>query len=150
VTKHIGNAKVIERAGDALGEELSDGLSAWKRTIRRPGWERLLRRVKLGESDGCVVWHTECLFRQPRDLEALIELAEHGYQVFSTQVNGTSPTLMTDSSCASRLPPPPGPAMTHRGGSSAGSRPSVPRAAARANRARSGSRRRHDVDPGTW
>jgi hypothetical protein len=66
-----------------LGIELSDGLSAWKHTVRRPGWERLLARVKSGESDGCVVWHTDRLFRQPRDLEALIELAEHGYRVFS-------------------------------------------------------------------
>ncbi|HEV7974978.1 recombinase family protein, partial [Amycolatopsis sp.] len=82
-TQHADNAKVIERAGGVLGMELSDGLSAWKRTVRRPGWERLLERVKSGESDGCVVWHTDRLFRQPRDLEALIELAEHGYRVFS-------------------------------------------------------------------
>lgn len=74
-TQHADNAKVIERAGGMLGMELSDGLSAWKRTVRRPGWERLLDRVKSGESDGCVVWHTDRLFRQPRDLEALIELA---------------------------------------------------------------------------
>jgi len=39
--------------------------------------------VSSGESDGCVVWHTDRLFRQPRDLETLIELAEKGYKVFS-------------------------------------------------------------------
>lgn len=65
------------------GEELSDGLSAWKRNVRRPGWERALERVRSGESDGIVVWHTDRLFRQPRDLETLIELADKGFRVAS-------------------------------------------------------------------
>ena len=77
------NRKVIKRAGGALGLELSDGISAWKRGVRRKGWERLLARVESGESDGCVVWHTDRLFRQPRDLEKLIDLAEHGYKIYS-------------------------------------------------------------------
>src|SRR5947209_4674457 len=59
------NATVIERLGGQLGQPLSDGLSAWKRGVRRPGWETLLERVKAGESDGIVVWHTDRLFRQP-------------------------------------------------------------------------------------
>ena len=33
------NRKVIDHVGATLGEELSDGLFAWKRTVRRPGWE---------------------------------------------------------------------------------------------------------------
>lgn len=53
------NARVIDRMGGKLGEPLSDGLSAWKRGVRRPGWERLLERVESGESDGIVVWHTD-------------------------------------------------------------------------------------------
>lgn len=32
------NTGVIDRLGGVLGEQLSDGLSAWKRTVRRPGW----------------------------------------------------------------------------------------------------------------
>lgn len=82
-TQHADNTKVIKRVGGVLGLELSDGLSAWKRGVRRPDWERLLERVQSGESDGCVVWHTDRLFRQPRDLEALIDLAENGYKVYS-------------------------------------------------------------------
>ncbi|MET7993090.1 recombinase family protein [Amycolatopsis sp. NPDC005232] len=82
-TQHADNRKVIGRVGGTLGIELSDGLSAWKRGVRRKGWEALLARVESGESDGCVVWHTDRLFRQPRDLEALIDLAENGYKVFS-------------------------------------------------------------------
>jgi len=77
------NRKVIKRVGAVLGEELRDGLSAWKKGVRRPGWERLLERVELGESDGVVVWHTDRLFRQPRDLERLIELGERGVKVYS-------------------------------------------------------------------
>lgn len=81
--QHADNRKVIERVGGVLGLELSDGLSAWKRGVRRKDWERLLARVESGESDGCVVWHTDRLFRQPRDLETLIDLAENGYKVYS-------------------------------------------------------------------
>src|SRR6266545_6428785 len=64
-TQWADNRKVIKRVGAALGEELSDGLSAWKRGVKRTGWERLLERVQSGESDGIVVWHTDRLFRQP-------------------------------------------------------------------------------------
>ncbi|WP_432850814.1 recombinase family protein [Amycolatopsis sp. CA-161197] len=82
-TQWADNRKVIERVGATLGEELKDGLSAWKRSVRRAGWERLLERVESGESDGIVVWHTDRLFRQPRDLEKLIDLGERGFKVYS-------------------------------------------------------------------
>ena len=77
------NLAVIDRLGGVVGEELSDGLSAWKRNVRRPGWEQLLERVAAGASDGIVVWHTDRLFRQPRDLERLIELGDRGFLVAS-------------------------------------------------------------------
>ncbi len=51
--------------------------------MHRPGWQRLLERVESGVSDGIVVWHTDRLFRQPRDLEKLIELGERGFKVYS-------------------------------------------------------------------
>lgn len=82
-TQHADNARVIERLGAVLGESLDDGLSAWRKGVRRPGWEKLLERVKSGQSDGIVVWHTDRLFRQPRDLETLIELADKGFRVGS-------------------------------------------------------------------
>jgi site-specific DNA recombinase len=77
------NQVVIDRLGGVLGAALSDGLSAWNRTVRRPGWEKLLERVEAGEPAGIVVWHTDHPFRQPRDLEALIELGDHGFLVAS-------------------------------------------------------------------
>jgi DNA invertase Pin-like site-specific DNA recombinase len=79
------NRLVIERLGGVLGRELEDGLSAWKRNVRRPGWEELLERVQSGKSSGIVVWHTDRLFRQPRDLEKLIELADKGFTVASAR-----------------------------------------------------------------
>jgi len=82
-TQWADNRTVIGRLGGVLGEELEDGLSAWKKGVRRPGWERLLERVRSGVSNGIVVWHTDRLFRQPRDLETLIELAEKGFTVAS-------------------------------------------------------------------
>ncbi|RKT84228.1 Site-specific DNA recombinase [Saccharopolyspora antimicrobica] len=82
-TQFADNREVIERVGARLGEEFSDGLSAWKKDVRRPGWERLLARVEQGLSDGIVVWHTDRLFRQPRDLEKLIDLGDKGFLVYS-------------------------------------------------------------------
>jgi site-specific DNA recombinase len=82
-TQWADNQKVIDRLGGVLGLELEDGLSAWKKEVRRPGWEKLLERVRPGASQGIVVWHTDRLFRQPRDLETLIELADSGFRVAS-------------------------------------------------------------------
>src|SRR3954468_10063644 len=73
-TQFADNRRVIERLGGVLGRELEDGVSGWKRKVRPPGWEALLERVRSGQSNGIVVWHTDRLFRQPRDLEALIDL----------------------------------------------------------------------------
>jgi DNA invertase Pin-like site-specific DNA recombinase len=84
-TQLADNRTVIERLGGVLGEELSDGLSAWKRRVRRKGWERLLERVESGESDGIVVWHVDRMFRQPADLEALITLGERGFRLASAR-----------------------------------------------------------------
>jgi DNA invertase Pin-like site-specific DNA recombinase len=82
-TQWSDNRNVIHRLGGTLGKELDDGLSAWKKGVRRPGWEKLLERVASGASNGIVVWHTDRLFRQPRDLEALIDLADKGFLVAS-------------------------------------------------------------------
>jgi DNA invertase Pin-like site-specific DNA recombinase len=70
---------VIERLGGVLGVELTDDdLSAWRPSVRRPDWERLLERLASGESDGAVVWHVDRLLRLPRDLERLLEFSDRG------------------------------------------------------------------------
>src|SRR5687768_5320420 len=70
---------VAERRGLTVGEvHADDNLSAWKRRVRRPGWEAMLERIESGKASGIIVWHVDRLFRQPRDLEKLIDLAEKG------------------------------------------------------------------------
>jgi site-specific DNA recombinase len=77
-TQHGDNETTIKRHGRALGERLDDGLSAWKISVRRPGFEKLLERASTGASQGIAVWHVDRLFRQPRGLERLIDLADGG------------------------------------------------------------------------
>jgi hypothetical protein len=83
-TQHGDNETTIKRHGRALGERLDDGLSAWKISVRRPGFEKLLERASTGASQGIAVWHVDRLFRQPRDLERLIDLADGGFRVISS------------------------------------------------------------------
>jgi site-specific DNA recombinase len=83
-TQHDDNGSTIQRHGGVLGLRLDDGLSAWKRNVRRPGFEQLLERASRGESQGIAVWHVDRLFRQPRDLEKLIDLADRGFRVISS------------------------------------------------------------------
>lgn len=83
-TQHEDNLKTIERHGGVLGLELQDGLSAWKKSVRRRGFEQLLERAEKGLSQGIAVWHVDRLFRQPRDLERLIDLADSGFNVIGS------------------------------------------------------------------
>lgn len=62
---------------------VDDSLSAWRRNVRRPGWETLLDRISAGLCDVLVIWHLDRLFRQPRDLERLIDAADNGLRVIS-------------------------------------------------------------------
>jgi hypothetical protein len=94
---------LVRVGGGVLGLELEDGLSAWKRTVRRPDWERLLARVSSGESDGCVVWHTDRLFGHPRYLETLIEWRRRATRCSPRTARGTSPTPTTGSSCGKAI-----------------------------------------------
>jgi hypothetical protein len=80
-TQHADNKKTIKRHGGVLGEPLDDGVTAWKTGVRRPGFETLLERAGTGASQGIAVWHVDRLFRQPRDLERLIDLADSGFRV---------------------------------------------------------------------
>ncbi|OAP24491.1 MULTISPECIES: recombinase family protein [Amycolatopsis] len=75
--QHADNREVIERLGAVLGEEISDPkLSAWNPKVRRPGWERVMKRVAARACDGVVVWNTDRGWRQSPDLEALFKLVE--------------------------------------------------------------------------
>ncbi|MGH3980363.1 MAG: recombinase family protein, partial [Pseudonocardiaceae bacterium] len=76
-TQLVDCRAVAQRNGWTIGHEHDDpNLSAWRRGVRRPGWEALLGRLESGACDGVVVWHTDRLLRQPRDLERLIDLGD--------------------------------------------------------------------------
>lgn len=64
------------RVNVAVGERLFDGLSAWKRGVRRPDWEKLIWRMENGLSGGALIWHVDRLMRLPRDLERLLSVAD--------------------------------------------------------------------------
>jgi DNA invertase Pin-like site-specific DNA recombinase len=53
-----------------------NNLSAWNRKVVRPGWQAMLKAVDKGEVNAIVAYHGDRLYRQPRDLEKLIDLAE--------------------------------------------------------------------------
>ena len=83
-TQHGDNDATIARHGGMVGQYLDDGLSAWKAGVRRKDFETLLERARAGVTQGIAVWHVDRLFRQPRDLERLIDLADHGFRVISS------------------------------------------------------------------
>jgi DNA invertase Pin-like site-specific DNA recombinase len=63
-------------SGVSVVEELVDNDLSATTGKRRPGYERVLELIRTGEVDTVVVWHTDRLYRLPRDLEPIIDLAE--------------------------------------------------------------------------
>lgn len=51
-------------------------VSAWNPKIRRPGIDEMFEGIRSGRFDTVIVWDIDRLFRQMRELEELIELAE--------------------------------------------------------------------------
>jgi DNA invertase Pin-like site-specific DNA recombinase len=54
-------------------------LSAWKKRAKRPEWDRMMALAEAGQLAGIVIPAVDRFTRRPKDMEALIELAEeHG------------------------------------------------------------------------
>ncbi|MFI2577736.1 recombinase family protein [Streptomyces rochei] len=53
-----------------------NSISAWRRDVRRPGWEAMLEAIGAGEVGAIIVYHGDRLIRQPWDLEVLLRLAD--------------------------------------------------------------------------
>ncbi|WP_454113343.1 recombinase family protein [Microbacterium maritypicum] len=60
---------------EVIAELLDNDLSATTGK-RRPGFERVLELIRGGDVDTVIIWHTDRLYRLPRDLEPIIDLAE--------------------------------------------------------------------------
>lgn len=67
----------VEAQGWTLAEACVDNdVSAFRRDVTRPAFERLLGLVDAASVEAVVVWKLDRLARQPRDLERLIDAAE--------------------------------------------------------------------------
>lgn len=65
-------------------EYCDNNVSASKRSVARPRYRQMLRDVKAGLIQGIVVWDLDRLYRQPRELEDLIDLADEHHLALAT------------------------------------------------------------------
>lgn len=70
------NDKLIRERGAVLGERFDDPLSAWKRRVKRPGWDQLIWRMQNRVSAGAVIYNIDRFLRQNRQLENLFDIVE--------------------------------------------------------------------------
>lgn len=69
-------------------EFVDNDISAWRAGTRRPKYEAMLEGVRTGELGRIVVYHVDRLYRQPRELEELIDLADAGQVDVLSVVSG--------------------------------------------------------------
>lgn len=76
---------LADRLGvEVVGEYLDNDISAFDKRKVRPEFERLLRDLDAGVVDTIIVWRSDRLARQPRDLERVIDVLErNGGQLLS-------------------------------------------------------------------
>jgi site-specific DNA recombinase len=65
-------------------EYVDNNVSASNRTKVRPGYRRMLADIAAGRIDGVVVWDCDRLYRQPRELEDFIDLADERHLRLAT------------------------------------------------------------------
>jgi DNA invertase Pin-like site-specific DNA recombinase len=69
---------------------------------RRPGYQSVLRMVDDGEADAIVAWHLDRLWRQPRELEDLIDRATYSGLTVAT-LNGDIDLRTSDGKFQARI-----------------------------------------------
>lgn len=82
--RQIADCKAeLERRGLTLGKVFQDpNLSAWKRGVRRPGWDALLKQIGGDEPPaGVLVWRLDRFMRHLDDLVTLRNLAQEGFTI---------------------------------------------------------------------
>lgn len=76
---------ICARNGWTAKKYEDNDLSAFKREVVRPDFERLLLDLAAGRIDGIVTYNLDRLARQPRDLERLLDVyADRPDLVFAT------------------------------------------------------------------
>jgi DNA invertase Pin-like site-specific DNA recombinase len=85
--------KLCAERGWATTEYTDDNVSATNGK-RRPAYQRMLADIRAGLIDAVVAWDLDRLYRQPRELEDLIDLADQKHLVLATV--GGEADLSTD------------------------------------------------------
>lgn len=67
---------LAEARGVKIADVIVDNDISATNGKRRPGYERVLELIRSGAVDTVVIWHTDRLYRLPRDLEPIIDLTE--------------------------------------------------------------------------
>lgn len=68
--------RLAERRGWPVAEVYVDNDTSAYRSRSRPAYERLVDDLKTGRVDAVVTWHLDRLWRQPRDLEAFLDVCD--------------------------------------------------------------------------
>lgn len=85
--QHQVNVRRIEDLGAELGELLSDkGKSAWKKGVARDDWEKLIKRLESGATDGAVLYDVERLLRRTEDALRILDMAESGFKIYDSDM----------------------------------------------------------------
>jgi len=70
--------------GARVGEVFTDpSLSAWRRDVVRPDWDRLMARLESGAAGGVIFYDVSRFSRKMMEGERLVEVAERGIRVWS-------------------------------------------------------------------
>ena len=70
--------------GARVGQVFIDpSLSAWKRDVVRPDWDKLMARLESGAADGVIFYDVTRFSRKVLEGERLVEAAERGIRVWS-------------------------------------------------------------------
>jgi DNA invertase Pin-like site-specific DNA recombinase len=67
---------VEQRRWEVAGVYTDNDISAYQKRKPRPAYERLMADAKARRIDAIVVWHTDRLHRQPRELEDFVDVVE--------------------------------------------------------------------------
>lgn len=83
--QHDDNARIADLRGWVIQNTYTDNdLSAYQKKVVRPSFERMLQDLEAGVIDGIVAYDLDRLWRQPRDLERVIDLYDDKPRPFAT------------------------------------------------------------------
>ncbi|HEY4864402.1 MAG TPA: recombinase family protein, partial [Candidatus Dormibacteraeota bacterium] len=106
IARQLGDCLSLCRRQQDWGEPreyIDNDTSAWRSGTRRPRYQSMLEAIRVGEVGRIVVYHVDRLYRQPRDLEELIDLAEQGRVEVVTVVSGEIDLRTSDGRFVARL-----------------------------------------------